>query len=190
MQSDRLNEAFAYASRVHQDQTRKGGDIPYLGHLMGVASNVIEYGGNEDEVIAALLHDAVEDQGGMKRLREIEAMFGPVVADIVKSCSDNTNWWKPPWTDRKQAYLKHLETETSRSDRLVSAADKLYNIRTIIADYHVVGEQLWKRFAGGKAGTVWYYRSLADTFLRLGPARIARELDRRVRELESLVNTD
>lgn len=185
MTSDRLNLGFALACQLHADQKKKGSNTAYLGHLLGVASIVIEFGGDEDQVIAALLHDAVEDQGGMETLETIRGAFGSRVADIVLACSDTAENPKPPWKDRKEAYLAHL-VNASTEVLLVSAADKLYNARSIIQDYYLVGDEVWGRFNGGKKGTVWYFQSLAETFQQIAPGPIAAEVSRVVRELEAL----
>src|SRR5262249_13573959 len=132
----RFERALVYATRAHATQFRKGTSRPYVSHLLGVASIVLTHGGNEDEAIAALLHDTVEDQGGQRRLRDIRRKFGSRVADIVEACSDTDVVPKPPWLERKKAYLDHLRHANS-SVRLISAADKLYNIQETIADYRV-----------------------------------------------------
>ena len=159
----RFDEAFAYASRLHACQQRKGTDIPYLAHLLAVTAIVLEYGGGEDEAIAALLHDAIEDQGGPATRAEIRHRFGEHVVDIVDGCTDAETVPKPPWRQRKEAYVAHVG-DASSSVRLVSAADKLHNARSILADYRQLGEALWDRFRGGRDGTLWYYRALVDAF--------------------------
>ncbi|MFZ1919602.1 MAG: HD domain-containing protein [Terriglobales bacterium] len=180
----RLQRAFHYAATKHDGQTRKSTAVPYLSHLLAVASLVLEAGGDEDMAIAALLHDVVEDCGGMPRLREIRKMFGPRVAHIVEGCTDTFIEPKPDWVQRKKGYLeevKHANDET----RLVSASDKLHNVRTILADYRKDGDAIWARFSGKKEGTLWYYRALSDEYARK-PNRITRELELAVRELECL----
>ncbi len=179
----RLQRAFRYAAEKHEGQTRKQSAVPYLSHLMAVASLVLEAGGDEDMAIAALLHDVVEDCGGMPRLREIRKQFGPRVAKIVEGCTDSFGEPKPEWVERKKDYLrevKHADAET----RLVSASDKLHNVRTILADYRLHGEDIWKRFSGRKEGTLWYYRALSDEYQRRNPNRITRELEIAVAQLE------
>ena len=179
----RLQRAFRYAAEKHAGQTRKQTAVPYLSHLMAVASLVLEAGGDEDMAIAALLHDVVEDCGGMPRLREIRRQFGLRVAKIVEGCTDSFGEPKREWMERKRDYLgqvKHADAET----RLVSASDKLHNVRTILADYRQHGEAIWRRFSGKREGTLWYYRALSDEYLRRNPNRIARELARAVAELE------
>jgi len=186
MKSKRLQEAFAYASDLHAEQKRKGANIPYISHLMGVAAIVLEHGGTEDEAIAALLHDAVEDQGGRPTLDEIGRRFGDKVAQTVEGCTDADTIPKPPWRGRKEKHITHLY-EADASVRLVSAADKLHNVRTILADYREVGEALWNRFQGGKDGTLWYYRTLAKTFQEIDPSPLVDQLARVVSELDQLV---
>jgi GTP pyrophosphokinase len=153
---------------------------------MAVASLVLEGGGDEDMAIAALLHDVVEDCGGMPRLREIRKQFGPRVAKIVEGCTDSFGEPKPEWVERKKDYLrevKHAGVET----RLVSASDKLHNVRTILADYRQHGEAIWTRFTGKREGTLWYYRALTDEYGRRSPNRITRELEIAVAQLELAV---
>jgi (p)ppGpp synthase/HD superfamily hydrolase len=183
----RFYRALVYAAAVHDGHFRKRTRIPYVSHLLIVTGLVLEHGGNEDEAIAALLHDAVEDRGGDPRLREIRAQFGDVVADIVLACSDTTDDPKPPWRARKENYLRHLEL-APESVRLVSAADKLANVRSVIQDYRAIGELLWDRFSAPKNDQLWYYRRLADAFSRLGPVGVARELEAAVTELERLAS--
>lgn len=184
--SHRFGEALAFAFELHRDQRRKGGSkTPYVAHLLSVCAIVLEHGGTEDEAIAALLHDAVEDQGGDSARREIRSRFGARVAAMVDGCSDTDQQPKPPWRQRKEAYLCHLP-DAPRSVRLVSAADKLHNARSILQDYRQLGEDLWDRFRGGRDGTLWYYRSLVQVFNERGPARLADELARVVAELECL----
>lgn len=186
--SGRFEEALIFATRLHADQTRKGTTIPYIAHLLAVVSLVLEHGANEDEAIAALLHDAAEDQGGKATLEEIRVCFGDTVAEIVAGCTDSWTIPKPPWRARKEAYLAHLR-QASASVRLVSAADKLHNARTILSDYCALGESLWSRFTGGKEGTLWFYRALVQVLLETGPTVLAEELDKVVSELECLTFT-
>lgn len=181
---ERLQKAFRYAAAKHEGQSRKGTAVPYLSHLMAVTSLVLEAGGDEDMAIAALLHDVVEDCGGMPRLREIRKRFGARVAKIVEGCTDSFGDPKPEWIERKKEYLaevKHADNET----RLVSASDKLHNVRTILTDYRIDGEAIWIRFNGRKEGTLWYYRALSDEYSRK-PNRITREIEVTLKELEEL----
>jgi (p)ppGpp synthase/HD superfamily hydrolase len=182
--SPRFREALDWAADLHRSQVRKGTDIPYVSHLLAVASLVLEHGGDEDAAIAALLHDAAEDQGGAPMLREIRRRFGDEVAHMVEACTDAIESPKPPWRPRKEAYIAALPRK-SDSARLVSAADKLHNARAILSDYRRHGEALWERFTG-KRETLWYYRALANEFSARGPAGLAAELERTVRELERL----
>ena len=179
----RLQRAFRYAAAKHDGQTRKKSAVPYLSHLMAVASLVLEAGGDEDVAMAALLHDVVEDCGGMPRLKEIRKQFGLRVAKIVEGCTDSFGEPKPEWLKRKTDYLREV-THADAETRLVSASDKLHNVRTILADYRQHGEAIWKRFNGKKEGTLWYYRALSDEYQRRNRNRITRELALAVEELE------
>ena len=181
----RFLKAFSFAAEKHSGQSRKASTIPYIAHLMGVTSLALEAGGDEDIAIAALLHDVVEDCGGIPMLKEVRRRFGKHVAEMVDGCTDADTEPKPPWRERKEKYIRRLKTENNDT-RLVSAADKLNNIRSIISDYRAIGESVWSRFNGGREGTLWYYRTLRDEFLRKKPNRITRELDLAVKELESL----
>src|SRR4051812_30384450 len=181
--SARYKDALAFAFDVHQQQLRQGSGVPYVAHLIGVSSLALENGADEDEAIAALLHDAVEDQGGSEMLKRIAARFGDNVAAIVEGCTDAVDPPKPPWRQRKEIYLAHLRS-AGRSVQLVSACDKLYNARAIVADYRRLGESLWARFSGGREGVLWYYRELANVFPIDLP--IAQELRRVVEEMERL----
>jgi len=159
--SDRLDAAFALARRLHDGQTRKGSTIPYVSHLLAVAALVSEFGGDEDQVIAALLHDAVEDQGGRPLLEGIRSQFGDRVAELVEACTDAFERPKPPWRERKLAYLSRIPA-APLDVRIIIAADKIHNLRTMIADYEQVGERLWDRFTASKEETLWYYAAVRD----------------------------
>jgi (p)ppGpp synthase/HD superfamily hydrolase len=180
--TSRFHRALVYAARIHSRQFRKGTMRPYVGHLLGVTSIVLTHGGDEDEAIAALLHDAVEDQGGKQRLCDIHRKFGARVARIVAGCTDSDSPPKPPWLTRKNDYLRHLRS-ADFSVRLVSAADKVYNARETLADFRSHRDALWKRFKGGKQGTLWYYGEVAKILRRKGPRELAAELDRVISEL-------
>jgi GTP pyrophosphokinase len=182
---EKFEAALVYAARLHRDQTRKGGGIPYVNHLLAVAAIVGENGGTEEEVIAALMHDAPEDHGGRARLEEIRERFGDEVAEIVAGCTDTYEDPKPAWQPRKEAYVAHVRT-ASASVRLVSAADKLHNARAILADLRTSGEALWGRFTGGKEGTLWYYRALVGAYAAAGTNGVVEELGEVVRKIESL----
>ena len=181
----RFLRAFQFAAEKHAGQARKASTIPYIAHLMGVASLVLEAGGDEDLAIAALLHDVVEDCGGAPILKEIRRRFGSRVAKVVDGCTDADTYPKPPWRERKENYIQHLK-QADGDMRLVSAADKLNNVRSILSDYRAIGESVWSRFNGEREGTLWYYRTLRDQFLRHRPNRITRDLELAVNELESL----
>lgn len=187
--SERFTEALAYAAELHRRQARKGTNVPYVSHLLAVAGLVMEYGGTEEQAIAALLHDAIEDQGGVSTGEEIRRRFGEEVCSIVEGCTDCEVTPKPPWKPRKEAYVAQVRGAAVEV-KLVSAADKLHNARTILADYRHRGDLVWSRFHGGKEGTLWYHRALVGA-LRLGDqsealGRLVDELDRVVSELERL----
>lgn len=181
--STRFAEALSWAVQLHSTQVRKGSKIPYVSHLLGVASIALEYGADEDEAIAALLHDAVEDQGGAPTLEEIRRRFGKSVAHIVEHCTDAQSVPKHPWRARKEAYVAKMGS-ASESVRLVSAADKLHNARAILRDHRSIGEEVWTRFRGGKEGTLWYYRALVDAYESHGANPLVDELDRVVTVIE------
>lgn len=183
--SSKFDQALQYAVLVHAGQVRKGTEIPYVSHLLAVASIALEYGANEDEAIGALLHDAVEDGGGPARMADIRHRFGEAVADIVHGCTDAEVVPKPPWRKRKEDYIAHIPAAPAPV-RLVSAADKLHNARAILRDYRIHGEDLWSRFNGGKDGTLWYYRSLVDAFSKAERNELIEELDRIVSEIERI----
>ena len=186
--SPRYAEAMSYAMTLHNTQTRKGSTIPYVAHLQAVAALVLEMGGTEDEAIAAWLHDGPEDQGGRETLAEIRRRFGDAVADIVEGCSDAFTQPKPPYQQRKQAYIDHLATDASKSIMLVSSCDKLHNARSLLSDYRDVGEELWKRFTGTRAQTLWYYNSLVEAYAKRGyDTPVTRELGRTVATLEKRI---
>ena len=181
----RFNEAFLFAAEKHASQTRKKTDVPYISHLMSVASLVLEAGGGEDEGVAALLHDVVEDCGGHPVLEEIRQRFGERVANIVEGCTDAYTIPKPPWKQRKLDYLEVLR-RADEDIRLVSAADKLHNVRSILADYRREGDSVWERFSGRRDGTLWYYRAVLDVLRQGNANRLVDELERVVTELETL----
>ena len=183
--TDRFDEALAYASCAHRNQRRKGLATPYVSHLLGVAAIAIENGADEDQAIAALLHYAVEDQGGAERLADIRARSGPAVAAIVADCTDTDIEPKPPWRARKEAYLAALASKL-RASLEVSIADKTHNVSTIIADLHRDGDAVWDRFNAPKGGTLWYYRALADAFALSAPGAATERFERAVIELEQL----
>jgi (p)ppGpp synthase/HD superfamily hydrolase len=182
----RFDEAVTEARRLHGGQRRKGTGIPYVAHLLSVAAIVLEDGGSEEEALAALLHDVIEDVPGEGTEEFIREHFGGRVADIVRACSDATTHPKPPWRKRKEDYLAHLETAPPDVLR-VSLADKLHNARAILYDLRTVGDEVWSRFAASNASDqLWYYRSLADVFSRRKPGPLAEELQRVVDEIGAL----
>ena len=165
MLTERLSQALALAIEAHNGQFRKETTIPYIAHPMAVASIALEYGADEDQAMAALLHDAVED-GGANYAEIIRSKFGDRVADIVNGCTDgvpDNNGIKPPWKQRKESYIAHL-TSASDDVLLVSGSDKLHNARAIVSDLQNIGVTVFDRFSSSKEQTLWYYQSLADIF--------------------------
>ena len=197
--TDRFSRAVDYARIAHAAQCRKGSNIPYLYHLLGVASLVIEFGGNEDQAIAGLLHDTIED-GGAAHAATIRAQFGDAVADIVKDCTDGTAEGKAShvdaeakrrdWIERKLAYLAHLKTAPDQT-LLVSACDKLHDARAIVQDLEdpEVGPRVFDRFTGGRAGTLGYYQALAEIFMAR-EVRVAKVLDATVGWMHELAGAE
>jgi (p)ppGpp synthase/HD superfamily hydrolase len=183
--SARFNTALEFAAQTHATQVRKGSGLPYVEHLLGVCSIALSYGADEDEAIAALLHDAVEDQGGPAMREKIRQRFGERVAEIVDGCTDTDETPKPPWRARKEAYIAHLALASS-SVLLVSSSDKLHNARSILRDYRAEGDAVWTRFTGRKSGTLWYYRALTNAYRAINPTPLVEELDRTVTDLERL----
>lgn len=173
--TDRFGTALAYTTALHREQRRKGTSIPYTAHLLGVAAIALELGADEDQAIAALLHDAVEDQGGLPRLADIRARFGDAVAAIVADCTDAVIEPKPEWHARKQAYIASLRHKP-QSSLLVSLADKTHNARAIVDDLAAHGAQVWDRFTTGRDGSLWYYGALADAFQQRLPGAGADRL--------------
>jgi GTP pyrophosphokinase len=186
--SSRFTDALGYCATLHQGQVRKVSGTPYVAHLLRVAGIVLEYGAGEDEAIAALLHDAVEDQGGPATEQEIRRRFGDNVAEIVLGCTDTDQTPKPPWRKRKEDYLARLR-EASASVRLVKAADKLDNVRSLIHEYRRSGEALWTWFRGGRDGTLWYFRQSLEILKAPGDSPLVEELERAVEELERLTSS-
>ncbi len=183
--SERFDAALAYATRVHAGQFRKGTPVPYVSHVLAVAALVLEEGGGEDEAIAALLHDAVEDGEGRRELARIRRQFGEEVARIVWACSDTDQKPKPPWRERKERYIAHVR-EAPADVLRVSCADKVHNARSILLDYREQGERLWERFSVGGDETLWYYEQLVAAFRHAGGGRLVDELERVVREIGRL----
>ena len=175
----RFIEAVKLAVYLHRDQVRKGNNVPYVSHLLRVAGLVLEFGADEDTAIAAMLHDAVEDQGGLPTAQRIREQFGERVERFVLGCSDSTTESgqpKRPWRERKEtmiAVIKDLDLET----RLIIACDKLDNLRSLVCEYPKVGPEFWKRFSGGREGTLWYYRRMIDALRDAGGCPLLEELE-------------
>ena len=186
----RFREALVWAAELHEEQRRKGGNVPYVAHLIGVAAIVLEHGGDEDQAIGALLHDALEDQAHRMSPNEIRARFGERVERIVEACTDGDPQEQRDrdharWIARKEKYIAEVATKPVEA-LLVSMADKLHNARAILEDYREIGETLWPRFTTGRDGTLWYYRSLLAVFKPRAENRLWHELDRTVAEIERL----
>lgn len=179
MLTERYDAALGYAAALHRRQIRKGAGTPYLAHLLAVSALVIEHGGDEDQAIAALLHDAVEDQGGPQTATEIERRFGGPVAEIVMACTDSVETPKPDWRTRKERYIAAVPGKPLRALPVI-LADKLHNATAIRRDLAAVGPAVWTRFTGGRDGTLWYYRALASALGAAAPGPLARELDQTV----------
>ena len=193
--SERFDRALTLAHKVHRQQARKGTQIPYIAHILGVAALVLEFGGTEDEAIGALLHDVLEDAAEhageeitVEWLRdEIRRSFGPKVMEIVEHLTDATGRQKPPWRDRKAKYVADLEDAPEHA-LLVSAADKFHNVQSLVRDYRRHGDALWARFnaEAGKSGLIGYYRALSDVFARRLPGALSNDLGRAISTLEQL----
>ena len=184
-------EALSFTAQLHADHRRSKSQVPYLAHLLSVCSLVLEHDGTEDEAIAALLHDSLEDQavhlGGAEQLRKrIRRRFGERVVEIVDGCTDAVTHPKPEWEGRKQRYIEAIETATE-SVCLVIAADKLHNARSILDDLYEIGNEVWEKFKPTRERSLWYYRSVTEALKPRLPQRgkhLVQELDRVVTQLE------
>jgi (p)ppGpp synthase/HD superfamily hydrolase len=183
----RFDDALVYTSHVHGGHVRKATSVPYIAHLLGIAPLVLEDGGDEDEVIAALLHDAPEDRGGRERLNDIRARFGNHVAHIIDGCTDTYETNKPPYVVRKREHMHRLRSASPDVLR-VTAADKLNNARAILADFRKPepGPKVFELFTQKKTGTLWYYACAVNVLRDHFPGSLAAELERVVRELRDL----
>jgi (p)ppGpp synthase/HD superfamily hydrolase len=181
--TSRFDEAFVYAHQLHASQTRKGTGAPYVAHLIGVASIVLDDGGGEDEAIGALLHDAAEDHGGRPRLEDIRGRFGEAVATIVEDCTDSWETPRPAWVERKKAYIQHARRLAPPSLR-VSAADKVHNTYAILRDLRNIGDEVWERFSAPADDVVAYYESLVRAYREAGGGKLVDELERIVRGIQ------
>jgi (p)ppGpp synthase/HD superfamily hydrolase len=182
----RFEDALIYASHVHVGQRRKDSQIPYIAHPMSVSGLVLYDGGDEDEAIGALLHDAAEDQGGHERLADIRTRFGDRVALLVEGCSDSLEDPKPPWQERKDTFLERLRKETDRGVLRIALADKVDNTRSMLRDLHVVGDELWSRFNAGRNEQIRYYSELISIFRGKTESPMVDELEEVVGEIRGL----
>ncbi|MEM9925246.1 MAG: HD domain-containing protein [Cyanobacteria bacterium P01_D01_bin.50] len=178
----KFETALVYAIRLHENQTRKMSGVPYISHLMSVSALVLEAGGNEDEAIAALLHDSVEDRGGSQTREQIRKIFGDEIVAIIDGCTESDTYPKPPWEERKQKYLENLRHATP-SVRRVSLADKLHNARSLLEGRQKFGDETWTKFKGGKEKTLWFYRSLIEVYQQTGSDWMTSEFTRVASEL-------
>lgn len=184
MLGPRFDQAFQLASELHRAQTRKGSGAPYVSHLMAVAAFAVEHGADEDTAVAALLHDAVEDQGGDPVRRRIREEFGERVARLVEGCTDAEVIPKPPWRPRKEAFIRNL-AEQPAEVRLIVACDKLHNAACTLDDLRAQGASVWEKFKGGRDGTLWYLRSVTEVVAPDVPQRLATRLRRTIEALEA-----
>ncbi len=179
-------DALSFAAELHAKQYRKGAKIPYVSHLLAVTSLVLEYGGSETQAIAAMLHDAVEDQGGEPTAHLIRERYGDRVTELVLACTDTDETPKPPWQARKVAYIEHLQDAPDEAI-LIIGADKLHNARAVLQDYRRYGAAIWSRFGGGRDGMCWYLRSVTAAMApRLLPTLLA-ELEETIGDLARLI---
>ena len=184
-----VETALVFAARLHAGQTRKGTDIPYITHPVSVAHLVYENGGTRDQIIGALLHDTVEDCGGLPVLEDIRETFGEMVADIVDWCTDSCTQEKTSWRERKENHLARL-TEAPNVVNLVASSDKLHNASSVLSSYRELGEPLWNRFRGGREGSLWYYRAMTDMLAKKQATNVTARLQSVVAELEALARAN
>lgn len=182
--TDRFDQALVFASRVHRPQRRKGTDVPYVSHLLAVCALVLEHGGNEDQAITALLHDAPEDQGGEDMFGRIRDEFGTRIASLVAACGEPPALKDASWRERKEAFLRNL-VDAPADARIVVAADKVHNLTCLLNDLRLLGDVVFDRFNGGNAGTLWYYGRLAETLAPRVPSSLALRLTESVRALQA-----
>ena len=188
-----FQNALTFAFCLHQNQKRKSADVPYFSHLMGVAALVLEYGGNETTAVAALLHDAVEDQGGESTDLLIERLFGIDVATLVRACTEDKAL---PWQERKQKYINHMARESAPA-RLICVADKIHNLSTMLTHLRIRGDVVWTRFKGGRDKSLWFYagglNALREGASESDPPQLSYavdELERTLEELNSLATCE
>jgi (p)ppGpp synthase/HD superfamily hydrolase len=183
MLGPKFEQALMFANRVHARQQRKESGAPYLAHVLGVTSLVLEDGGSETEAIAALLHDTAEDGGGELILDQIGEQFGAEIAEIVRQCSDTLTTPKPPWRGRKEAHLAKLATASPEAQRVV-LADKVYNTRALLRSLKEFGPRVWASFKGGRDGTLWYFHEMHALFNQTRPGYLVNEFARLIGEIE------
>ncbi|MGI0485877.1 HD domain-containing protein [Pantanalinema rosaneae CENA516] len=181
--TERFVTALVYAAHLHANQKRKDGRVPYIAHLLSVAALVLEDGGTEDEAIAGLLHDAIEDQGGDSTRQAIRQQFGEGVTAIVDGCTEPNRL--SSWEVRKMGYLEQIRSAPA-SVRRVSLADKLHNARSLLASLQQEGDVVWDRFNGGKAQMLWFYTALRDLYHSTGQDYLSQEFARVMADIEAI----
>jgi (p)ppGpp synthase/HD superfamily hydrolase len=189
--TERFTDTLVYATQLHATQTRKGKSTPYIAHLLSVTALVLEDEGSENEAIAALLHDALEDQPGKTSPEKILQQFGQPVLDLILACTDTPEGYqggpKPPWKERKEKYLSHLRDSVSPEVLRLTMADKLHNLRDLVSDYRIQGEEVWSRFNAGKEEQLWFFRSLLDILNNKMPkSKMVSDFQQTFHELETL----
>ena len=188
----RFRDALDLATQVHSGDVRKGTTIPYIAHLLSVCSLILSDGGDEEEAIAGLLHDTLEDHPELVSRGDLSRRFGARVLSLVDGCTDTPPDYsggpKPPWRERKAAYLRHLAS-AAPEDLRVALADKVDNARAVVTDYRILGEDLWSRFNAGRDDQLWYYRTLVETLgIKRPPGRLLEQLEAHVAELERMTD--
>ena len=182
--TERLDEALRFAAEHFRFRVRKGSGVPYVTHLLQVCCTVGEYGGDEDQMVAAVLHDYLEDVHGAT-VEELLTRFGPRVARLVSALSDSTTQLKPPWSERKERYVAQLRVESAEL-KLISAADKLHNATCIVRDQRIMGDEVFERFSADKDQTLWYYRAVVDALAHDWEHVVLEELDAQVDRMHQL----
>lgn len=187
--TNRFQRALVFAFKTHQEQLRKNSCSPYFSHLLSVCSTVLDAGSDEDVAIAALLHDAAEDQGGIETIQIIRKKFGNRVAELVLACSDTLSDPKPPWKKRKTEHLEKL-SKAGPDVLLITMADKIHNVRSLYRDLSSMGDEIWKNFNGGRSGTLWYYNELDQILAKTSHNQLYKEFHNLVKNIIDLSNKE
>lgn len=183
--TEKFETALIYATRLHANQYRKVSNTPYISHLLSVAALVLEAGGTEEEAIAGLLHDSIEDQGGKQTREEIRQLFGEQIVTIIDGCTECDTHPKPPWQERKNKYLENIR-QASPSIQKVSLADKLHNARSLLSDWQQHGDIIWQQFKAGKTSTLWFYQQLLQVYQANGSSAMVEEFAHIVHNLHQM----